>query len=104
MQTAGPSEDHRFALVDRHLFVAFLVEVAQLTPQRCMNVADAELEVIPEVGGRIFQVEHDTRRTRVQHFHHQLRIVRGSGHLVALILAPVRQRNVPVAGRRFRRA
>ena len=56
--------------------------------------------VLPLVDHRVFEVEHDAGRAGVEHLHDQLGIVRRTGHLVALILAPLRQLDPPVAPHR----
>ena len=68
-----------------------------------MDVVDAKLKMVPDVRHRVFEVQHHSGRAGIQHFYHQLGVVCRAGHLVALVLAPLRQRDAPFAGRRFRR-
>src|SRR5262249_18343147 len=102
MQSSRTGEYHGLAVIDRDLFVPFLVEVRQLAAQRRMNVVDAKLEMVPEVCHRVFEIEHHSRRSGVEHFHDKLRVVRWTGHLVALVLTPLRQSDTPLASCRLR--
>src|SRR3954462_8554290 len=56
--------------------------------------------MFPLVDGGIFQVEHDPGRAGIKHFHHQLGIVRRAGHLIALVVAPFGQLDVPAVPHR----
>jgi hypothetical protein len=57
--------------------------------------------MLPLVNRGIFQVEHDSGRAGVQHLDHEVGIIGGAGHLIALVLAPLRQLYAPaVADRR----
>ena len=102
MQASRADQDDGLALVDRDLPVALPILVSQLALQRGDDVADPLVDVRPGVGDRILEVEHDTRRPRVEHLHDQLGVVGGTRHLVALILTPARERDPPAAGGRLR--
>jgi len=70
------------------LAAALQVAVREPPGECFVDVVHAAHQVRPRVRHRIFQVEHHAGGARVEHLHHQLGVVRGPGHLVALILAP----------------
>ena len=99
MQAARPSENHRAAGLDRDRLLALLVVIAKFAAQAGQNVGHSELMMRPLVGAGIFEIEHDAGSTRVQHLDAQLGVVGRAGHLVALVAAPVGQRDPPAVAR-----
>src|SRR3954465_6921295 len=75
MQSTRAGEDHGRALIDSDLLISFLIEVSQLAAKGRMDVANAKLEIVPEVRHRVFEVEHHAGRAGVQHLDHELRVV-----------------------------
>src|SRR5947209_19902336 len=67
MQPTGAGEDDCPAFIDSDLLVPFLIEVSQLAAKGGMDVANAKLEMVPEVCHRVFEVEHHAGRAGVQH-------------------------------------
>ena len=59
------------------------------------NVFYPDVLVPPLIHRGIFHVEHHPGGSRIEHLHYQLGIVRWASHLVALVLAPFRQLDVP---------
>ena len=101
VQTARPNPDDTWARFDTGDLVALLIEIRQRSPQRLQNVFDSQPLMFPFIHRGVFQVEHDPRRTRVQHLYNQLRVVRRTGHLIPLILTPCGQLDFPtIADRR----
>src|SRR6185437_7855779 len=96
MQPTRPGENHSLAWLNRDFAVSFFVEVRELAAQGGMDVANPEFEMLPEIRHRVFEVEHHSRRSGVQHLHHQLGIVGRAGHLVALVLAPLGHDDRPI--------
>src|SRR5439155_22205375 len=95
VQSARPDPYHRRARLNADQLVPLLVEVSQSAAQRLQNIFHAQPLMLPLVDRRVFQVEHYSRRTRVEHFHYEVGIVRRPCHLVSLVLAPLRQLNSP---------
>ena len=95
VQAAHAQPDHGLAGLDADRAFALFVFVGQCAAQCGENVAHAQALVPPLVHRGVFQVEHDARRAGVEHLHHQLGFIGGTGHLVALVLAPLRNRNLP---------
>ena len=83
--------------------VAFLVVIAELAAQAGQNVGHARFVMRPLVDAGIFQIEHHAGRARVQHLDAQFAVVGGPGHLVALVVAPLRQRDPPAVAHRVGR-
>src|SRR5581483_3394841 len=79
------------------------VVVGERSAQRLQDILRAELLVLPFIDHRVFEVQHYARGAGVQHFHHKFRFVGGAGHLIALVEAPVRQFDSPVAAGHRRR-
>ena len=101
MKPSRPGKDHCFALADADLAVALAVLVSERAFESLDDVAHARQDVVPGVGHRVLQVEHHSRGPRVQHLHDQLSVVGRSGHLVALVLAPPGQGDLPAGRGRF---
>ena len=83
--------------------IALLVVIAEFAAQAGENIGDAGLMMRPLVDAGIFQVEHHSGRARVQHLHAEFAIIGGPRHLVALVLAPVGQRDPPAIAHRVGR-
>src|SRR5579871_1804918 len=49
----------------------------------------------PLVHTRIFEIEHDAGSTGVQHLDAEVAVIGGAGHLIALVLAPIGQGDLP---------
>ena len=101
MQSARANPNHSFARLDSYHTVPLRVVVGQRATQRLQNIFHAQPLMLPLVDRRVFQVEHYSRRTRVEHFHYEVGIVRRPCHLVSLVLAPLRQLNSPAVSYRF---
>ena len=100
MQAPRPGPDHRRLRLDADQFVPLLVEIGQSPAQCLQDVLHADPLVLPFVDHGVFQVEHHAGRAGVKHFDHQIGVVRRTRHLVALVLAPFRQLDSPVAAHR----
>src|SRR5438034_2951661 len=101
VQSARPDPNHRWTRLDADQLVPLLVEVGQSAAQRLQNILYSQPLMLPLVHGRVFQVEHHSGSARVEHFDYEIGIVGWPGHLVALILAPLRQLNSPAVSYRF---
>ena len=77
--------------------LALRVAVGEFAAQRREDVGHALQQVRPGVGVRVLEVEHHPGRAGVEHLDHQLGVVGGPGHLVALVGAPGGQLDAPVA-------
>ena len=77
----------------------FLIHHRSLTYKRRHDVRDTAQSVLPRVRHGVLEVEHHARRPRVEHLHHEFRLIGGTGHLVTLIHAPHRHLDLPLAFR-----
>jgi hypothetical protein len=103
VQSTRAGKDYGFAGLDGYRLVTLLVVITEFATQAGENVPDAGLVMVPLVNARVFEVEHHTRRARVEHLHTEFAIVRGSSHLITLVLAPLRQRYAPSVANRVGR-
>src|SRR6478752_7210436 len=103
MKSAWARENYGTVALDVYGSVALFVVVTECTPQARQNICHALFMMRPFVDAGILQVEHHTRCARVQHLDAQFRIVSGTGHLVALVLAPLRQHDSPAVSDRIGR-
>ena len=101
MQSAYAIPNHRRAGFDAYGLTAFLIVVGEVCAQCSDQIVVALHQVVPRVGHRIFEIEHHAGRTRIEHFDHELRIVRGAGHLIALVRAPWGKGDPPIRRTRF---
>ncbi len=95
VQAARPREDDRAARIDANRFVALAVKVREPACKRFENILYAARVVLPGIGGGVFQIEHDSRSARIQHFHDEIRVVGRPRHLVSLVGAPGRKLDAP---------
>ena len=102
VQAADPRPDHGLRRFDADRCATLGVVVGQFAVERGDHVVEPEQDVAPLIGHRIFEIEHHARRTGVEHLDDQFGVVGGPGHLIALVSAPSRQRDLPIRRRRLR--
>ncbi len=102
VQPADAVPDGDAARLDADAAAALAVLVRERAGERGVDVRDAAHQVRPGVRHRVLEVEHHARGARVEHLHHQLGVVGGPGHLVALVGAPRGHVDAPVRGGRGR--
>ena len=95
VQAARPRENRHGAGVDAHGFVALAVLVSQCAAEGGQYVVDAARGVGPEIRGGVFEVQHHAGSPGIQHFYHEVRVIRWTGHLIALVGAPTGQLDAP---------
>ena len=101
VQAARTHPGDGFRALHGNFLVALLVVVTEFVLVSGNGVLGSEQDVLPDVCGGVFQIDHDGRRSGIQQFHRQLSIVGRAGHLIALIGAPVGHLDAPVGGGRF---
>ena len=77
--------------------VALLVVVGEGAFEGLEDVGGAFDHVALAADHGVFEVEHDAGCAGVEHLDDELGVVGGAGHLVALVLAPVREVDAPAA-------
>src|SRR5882672_12010394 len=85
VQPARPRENYGGAGVDADGLVALAVEIREPPRKRFENTLDAARIIFPRIGSRVFEIEHDPRGARIQHFHYEIRVIGGTSHLITLI-------------------
>src|SRR5579862_2130987 len=103
VQAARAGENYGFTLFNGDVGVALFVEIGELAAQSLLNIVDASLDVLPAIGGGIFEVKHHPGRAGIEHFYDEVGVVGRAGHLIALVGAPSRQLDFPRAGGGLRR-
>src|SRR5207249_1958876 len=95
VQPARTNPDHSRAWFNADQLVTLLVKICERAAQRFENVFYAQPLMLPLINGRIFKVEHHAGGARVKHLDHKLGGIRRASHLVALVLTPFRQLDLP---------
>ena len=69
MQAARTKRNDDIAWLDRDGAAAFAIVVGQVTAQRGEHIGDAQHQVLPGVGHRVFEIEHYAGGAGIQHFY-----------------------------------
>src|SRR5438876_11145324 len=95
VQTARANPDHCRTWLDADQLVTLFVEVGERTAQSLKNIFYAQSLVLPLVYGRIFEIQHHPRCSRIEHFHNELGVIGLAAPLIALIPAAFSQCDLP---------
>lgn len=101
VQAARAGENYSLAGINFHGAIALFVVVAQAAGECFQNILNSREDVLPAIGGGVLEIEHDARGAGIQHLHDEFGVVRRAGHLIALIGAPLGERDAPFRGGGF---